>query len=57
MENFSHFPTDWVDMTEMRTVHPTSHTAWTLCSTAVAQSMDRKHMVLEIQWVDIAKDK
>lgn len=59
MENFSLFPTDWVDVVEMRTslVHPTTGTAWNLCTTAVAQSVDRKHMVLEIQWADIAEDK
>jgi len=50
---------DWVDVVEMRTslVHPTPGTARTLCATAVAQSVDRKHMALEIQQAGIAEDK
>lgn len=57
MENFSLFPTDWVDVVEMRTslVHPTPGTARTLCTTAVARSVGRKPMALE--WADIAEEK
>lgn len=59
MENFNLFSMDWVEVVETRTslVQPAPGTTWTLCTTAVAQSVDRKHMVLETQWVDLAEDK